>query len=67
MSIKMEQVVSLNYTLDLTKTHRYFQFIFIFATHKYDAGVVEFLRLEDMKYAIRKLDDSRFKSHEVNL
>jgi arginine/serine-rich splicing factor 1/9 len=27
-------------------------------------GVVEFLRLEDMKYAIKKLDDSRFRSHE---
>ena len=29
-------------------------------------GVVEFLRLEDMKYAVKKLDDSRFRSHEVN-
>lgn len=28
-------------------------------------GVVEFLRYEDMKYAIKKLDDSRFRSHEV--
>lgn len=28
-------------------------------------GVVEFLRLEDMKYAVKKLDDSRFRSHEV--
>jgi arginine/serine-rich splicing factor 1/9 len=28
-------------------------------------GVVEFARLEDMKYAIRKLDDSKFRSHEV--
>ncbi|CAG0922576.1 unnamed protein product [Notodromas monacha] len=27
-------------------------------------GVVEFLREEDMKYAIRKLDDTKFKSHE---
>ncbi|XP_054157737.1 serine/arginine-rich splicing factor 1B-like [Oppia nitens] len=27
-------------------------------------GVVEFLRYEDMKYAIKKLDDSRFRSHE---
>jgi len=27
-------------------------------------GVVEFLRHEDMKYAIKKLDDSRFRSHE---
>ena len=30
-------------------------------------GVVEFLRYEDMKYAVKKLDDSRFRSHEVNL
>lgn len=29
------------------------------------SGVVEFLRYEDMKYAIKKLDDSRFRSHEV--
>ncbi len=29
-------------------------------------GVVEFLRYDDMKYAIRKLDDTKFKSHEVN-
>lgn len=28
-------------------------------------GVVEFLRYDDMKYAIKKLDDSRFRSHEV--
>ncbi|KAG5881704.1 hypothetical protein JTB14_006562 [Gonioctena quinquepunctata] len=28
------------------------------------SGVVEFLRYEDMKYAIKKLDDSRFRSHE---
>ncbi|ESO95309.1 hypothetical protein LOTGIDRAFT_75951, partial [Lottia gigantea] len=27
-------------------------------------GVVEFLRKEDMKYAVRKLDDSKFRSHE---
>lgn len=30
-------------------------------------GVVEFLRKEDMKYAVRKLDDSKFRSHEVRL
>ena len=30
-------------------------------------GVVEFLRSEDMKYAVRKLDDSKFRSHEVCL
>ncbi|KAK2710949.1 serine/arginine-rich splicing factor 1-like [Artemia franciscana] len=27
-------------------------------------GVCEFLRYEDMKYAVKKLDDSRFRSHE---
>ncbi|CAL8078963.1 unnamed protein product [Calicophoron daubneyi] len=27
-------------------------------------GVVEFLRYEDMKYAVRRLDDSKFRSHE---
>uniref|UniRef100_A0A914I998 RRM domain-containing protein n=1 Tax=Globodera rostochiensis TaxID=31243 RepID=A0A914I998_GLORO len=27
-------------------------------------GVVEFSRKEDMKYALKKLDDSKFKSHE---
>lgn len=30
-------------------------------------GVVEFLRYDDMKYAYKKLDDSRFRSHEVYL
>jgi arginine/serine-rich splicing factor 1/9 len=30
-------------------------------------GVVEYVRYEDMKYAVKKLDDSRFKSHEVCL
>lgn len=30
-------------------------------------GVVEFLRLEDMKYAVKKLNDSRFRSHEVHI
>ena len=30
-------------------------------------GVVEFLRYEDMKYAVKKLDDSRFRSHEVSV
>lgn len=28
-------------------------------------GVVEFTKYDDMKYALRKLDDSRFRSHEV--
>lgn len=31
------------------------------------AGVVEFLRKEDMDYAVRKLDDTKFRSHEVSL
>ena len=30
-------------------------------------GVVEYMKYEDMKYALRKLDDSRFKSHEVRI
>jgi len=28
-------------------------------------GMVEYTKYEDMKYAIKKLDDSKFKSHEV--
>jgi len=28
-------------------------------------GVVEFSRHDDMRYALKKLDDSKFKSHEV--
>lgn len=35
--------------------------------YKDGTGVVEFLRYEDMKYAVKKLDDSRFRSHEVCL
>ena len=35
--------------------------------HKDGTGVVEFLRHEDMKYAVKKLDDSRFRSHEVTI
>ena len=31
------------------------------------SGVVEYLRREDMKYALKKLDDTKFKSHEVGL
>jgi len=27
-------------------------------------GIVEYVRYEDMKYAIKKLDESRFRSHE---
>ncbi|PIO70488.1 hypothetical protein TELCIR_07658 [Teladorsagia circumcincta] len=27
-------------------------------------GVVEFIRFDDMKYAVRKLDDTKFRSHE---
>lgn len=29
------------------------------------SGVVEFTRYDDMKRAIRKLDDTKFRSHEV--
>ncbi len=29
-------------------------------------GTVEYSRYEDMKHAIKTLDDSRFKSHEVS-
>lgn len=35
--------------------------------YKDGTGVVEFLRYEDMKYAARKLDDTKFRSHEVCL
>lgn len=28
-------------------------------------GAVEFTRLDDMKYALKKLDDTKFRSHEV--
>ena len=35
--------------------------------YKDGTGVVEFMRYEDMKYAARKLDDSKFRSHEVRL
>lgn len=30
-------------------------------------GMVEYLRKEDMEYALRKLDDTKFRSHEVGL
>lgn len=35
--------------------------------YKDGTGVVEFLRHDDMKYAVKKLDDSRFRSHEVSI
>ena len=35
--------------------------------YKDGTGVVEFLRHDDMKYAIKKLDDSKFRSHEVSI
>lgn len=35
--------------------------------YKDGTGVVEFLRFDDMKYAFKKLDDSRFRSHEVGI
>ena len=28
-------------------------------------GVVEFQRRDDMRYAVKKLDDTKFRSHEV--
>lgn len=28
------------------------------------SGVVEFIRQDDMKYAVRKLNNSKFRSHE---
>lgn len=28
-------------------------------------GVVEYVKYDDMKYALRKLDDTKFRSHEV--
>ena len=33
--------------------------------YKDGTGVVEFIRYEDMKYAIKHLDDTKFRSHEV--
>lgn len=35
--------------------------------YKDGTGAVEYMKYEDMKYALKKLDDSRFKSHEVSL
>ena len=29
-------------------------------------GVVEFVRYDDVKRALRKLDDTKFRSHEVS-
>ena len=29
-------------------------------------GVVEFIRYDDMKYAVKHLDDTKFRSHEVS-
>ena len=34
--------------------------------YKDGTGVVEFVRYNDMKYALRKLNDSKFKSHEAS-
>lgn len=34
--------------------------------YKDGTGVVEFMRQEDMKYALKRLNDSRFRSHEVS-
>lgn len=30
-------------------------------------GVVEFVRKEDMSYAVRQLDNTKFRSHEVRM
>ncbi|CAL8136738.1 unnamed protein product [Orchesella dallaii] len=35
-----------------------------FADVKDGTGVVEFVRYDDVKYAVKRLDDSRFRSHE---
>ncbi|KAM4661963.1 serine/arginine-rich splicing factor 9-like [Discoglossus pictus] len=32
--------------------------------HKDGMGIAEFIRKEDMEYALRKLDDTKFRSHE---
>ncbi|GMT19258.1 hypothetical protein PFISCL1PPCAC_10555, partial [Pristionchus fissidentatus] len=32
--------------------------------YKDGTGVVEFARADDVKYAVRKLDDTKFRSHE---
>ncbi len=37
----------------------------LFQVFKYGTGVCDFVRYEDMKYALKKLDDTKFKSHEV--
>lgn len=29
-------------------------------------GVCEFIRYDDMKYAVKHLDDTKFRSHEVS-
>ena len=35
--------------------------------YKDGTGVCEYVRYEDMKYALKKLDDTKFKSHEVSV
>jgi arginine/serine-rich splicing factor 1/9 len=34
--------------------------------YKDGTGMVEFLRKQDMKYAVKKLDGTKFRSHEVS-
>ena len=34
--------------------------------HRNGCGIVEFLHEEDARYAIRHLDDTKFRSHEVD-
>ncbi len=35
--------------------------------YKDGTGVVEFSRRDDMKWAVKNLDDTKFKSHEVKI
>ena len=35
--------------------------------YKDGTGACEYVRYEDMKYALKKLDDTKFKSHEVSI
>ena len=37
----------------------------ILSPYRDGTGIVEYARADDVKYAIRKLDDTKFRSHEV--
>ena len=39
--------------------------VFYADVYRDGTGVVEFVRKEDMTYAVRKLDNTKFRSHEV--